>query len=181
MNTPYLVITHRRFCVSCRRDVDNEETVINDDDMPVHLGCGTVLDIEGAQMAEGSGRCLGDDLVCQVIDGQSGAEADWLAAQRAILASLPGSKKSSRVALDALAAAAAAAKPRQVSSVAPPPVVRDLQLLGVDSCGKRRKGREGTAAEVPAPLHERRNTAGCMDEEPSSFLTGAPWRNSVER
>mmetsp|Transcript_1008 Transcript_1008/g.1573 ORF Transcript_1008/g.1573 Transcript_1008/m.1573 type:complete len:267 (-) Transcript_1008:1194-1994(-) len=75
MNTPYLVITHRRFCVSCRRDVDNEETVINDDDMPVHLGCGTVLDIEGAQMAEGSGRCLGDDLVCQVIDGQAGADA----------------------------------------------------------------------------------------------------------
>lgn len=35
MHSPYLVTTHRYFCPSCRREVEDEEMVTNEDELQV--------------------------------------------------------------------------------------------------------------------------------------------------
>eukprot|EP00931_Biecheleriopsis_adriatica_P096921 TRINITY_DN70658_c0_g1_i1.p2 TRINITY_DN70658_c0_g1~~TRINITY_DN70658_c0_g1_i1.p2 ORF type:complete len:170 (-),score=24.73 TRINITY_DN70658_c0_g1_i1:185-694(-) len=88
MSAPYLVTSHRHFCRSCRRDVEDEESVVNEDGFHVHLGCGTVLEFQGATLPSGSGRSTGAEL--GMLHGSHGCEAEWLAEQMAILAGLPG-------------------------------------------------------------------------------------------
>eukprot|EP00443_Scrippsiella_acuminata_P105904 CAMPEP_0115736476 /NCGR_PEP_ID=MMETSP0272-20121206/87283_1 /TAXON_ID=71861 /ORGANISM="Scrippsiella trochoidea, Strain CCMP3099" /LENGTH=84 /DNA_ID=CAMNT_0003180671 /DNA_START=31 /DNA_END=282 /DNA_ORIENTATION=- len=78
---PYCVVSHRRWCPGCRRDVDEEETVMNPEDEPVHAGCGWVcLESGFDEGLPGSGRCSGPDLA--LLHGAPGSEAAWIAEQK---------------------------------------------------------------------------------------------------
>lgn len=62
--------------------------VVNDDELQVHLHCGTVLDFEGLQLETEGLR--GRDL------STLESSADWFAEQRRILASLEGASQQRR-------------------------------------------------------------------------------------
>jgi len=101
MSSPYCVLTHGLYCVSCRREVEGTESVQNDDDLWVHLGCGTVLDELGHRLPRGSAQCVGEDI--RSVDRRPGTDAEWLADQRAILARLPsGKNRRSKTAKEAV-------------------------------------------------------------------------------
>eukprot|EP00927_Polykrikos_kofoidii_P085627 TRINITY_DN9359_c0_g1_i1.p1 TRINITY_DN9359_c0_g1~~TRINITY_DN9359_c0_g1_i1.p1 ORF type:complete len:170 (+),score=41.78 TRINITY_DN9359_c0_g1_i1:137-646(+) len=153
MNTPYMVLSHQKFCTVCKRAVEDEEVAVNDDDLSVHLGCGAVLEERGHRSIPGSNRCEGKDLA--VIDAFNGCEADWLASQRAILEALPGPGKadpkrqavlqaldnaSHEARMQAAAAGGLAVLTRGPGSItAGGPSVRWDQLVSGEP-GKRRRG-----------------------------------------
>eukprot|EP00434_Breviolum_minutum_P043799 symbB.v1.2.039060.t1/scaffold6325.1/size19000/1 len=88
MGSPYLVTTHRHFCRSCHREVDEDEIMVNEDELSVHL-CGTVLDFEGLEVDDMG--LAGQDL------STLECGADWFAEQRQLLAALQGTSRGEDV------------------------------------------------------------------------------------
>ncbi|CAK9027295.1 unnamed protein product [Durusdinium trenchii] len=88
MGSPYLVISHRDFCPSCQREVDDEEMMVNEEGLQLHGLCGTVLERQGLHceslQGDQAGGLQGADL--SVLEDQG----EWLAEQLRILKSLPG-------------------------------------------------------------------------------------------
>lgn len=133
--------------------------MVNEDGFHVHLGCGGVTETLGIREPTCSGRLEGEDLraACPWY-GAPGSEANWLAEQRRLLTALPGDpskihpdvRKGNRengraMVLAALSQAEAAAT--ETASQLPSAVIRDHDAAS--AAGKRRKGFDGGAEEVP--------------------------------
>eukprot|EP00929_Paragymnodinium_shiwhaense_P035430 TRINITY_DN19123_c0_g1_i1.p1 TRINITY_DN19123_c0_g1~~TRINITY_DN19123_c0_g1_i1.p1 ORF type:complete len:212 (+),score=29.24 TRINITY_DN19123_c0_g1_i1:69-638(+) len=174
---PYMVLSHQAYCPVCRRAVEEEELCLTEDDEAVHLGCGGVVEEQGYTAPSGSERCVAGDL--ELIDGVSGAEADWLTAQMAILAALPGGKatEGSGMAVAMLGAAAAqsaAQNPRKPQVQLEGPCIASRGLAA--DAGKRRRGapkaqRENQAARSTADEDAVMTAPGLID------ATGGPSRH----
>merc|ERR1719174_2560588 len=97
MNELAFVASHLLRCPFCRRAVDSEEVVVNEDDLPVHVECGTIVEELAHELPAGSAQTY-DGQVEKGVDAAwlsgHGVDAAWLSEQAAFLAALPtaGSK-----------------------------------------------------------------------------------------